>query len=267
MESLIFTPDSTRICTAVYSFWKVCRTGEFAINETIIPKGAVEIIFNLGSNPIHAEVNQHPVTVPKCFIQAYSTSPIYLCLSANQTFFGVTLKPLVVKHIFNFPPSICANHVFDLTVCDHSIYSLWHQLGELNNFHEQIASFTEWLCKRLPQPSPLEIAFNDFLNNDNYTGLSVKQLADQLCYSTRQLSRKLIELTGMNAENILLYKKYLQAMHLIHTSELSLTEIAYNSNFFDQSHFIKTFKGYSCLTPHEYRKRKSETIGHIVVSA
>lgn len=56
-------------------------------------------------------------------------------------------------------------------------------------------------------------------------------------------------------------------MHLIHTSELSLTEIAYNSNFFDQSHFIKTFKGYSCLTPHEYRKRKSETIGHIVVSA
>ena len=62
--------------------------------------------------------------------------------------------------------------------------------------------------------------------------LSVTELANSLCYSPRQLSRKMTEATGMNTEEILLYKKYLHAVHLIHHTDLSLTKIAYQSQFF-----------------------------------
>jgi AraC-like DNA-binding protein len=67
----------------------------------------------------------------------------------------------------------------------------------------------------------------------------------------------------MNTEEILLYKKYLHAVHLMHTTNLSLTEIAYRSRFSDQSHFIKTFKTYTNMTPGAYNRAKSAMKGHI----
>ena len=93
--------------------------------------------------------------------------------------------------------------------------------------------------------------------------LSVKDLANSVCYSPRQLSRKMAEATGMNTEEILLYKKYLHAMHLIHHTDLSLTKIAYQSNFSDQSHFIKSFKTFTNMTPGDYKKSKGYVKGHI----
>ena len=81
-------------------------------------------------------------------------------------------------------------------------------------------------------------------------------------YSPRQLSRKLTEATGMNTEEILLYKKYLHALDLIHQSDLSLTQIAYQSQFSDQSHFIRSFKTYSGMTPGVYKASKGFMKGH-----
>ncbi len=104
---------------------------------------------------------------------------------------------------------------------------------------------------------------NNFLYAINPQPVSVTQLASTLCYSSRHLSRKLFEATGMNAEEVLLYKKYLHAVDLMHRGELSLTEIAHQSHFADQSHFIRTFKTYTGLTPGAYKRNRSEVKGHL----
>jgi AraC-like DNA-binding protein len=62
---------------------------------------------------------------------------------------------------------------------------------------------------------------------------------------------------------LLLYKKFLLSDHLVHYSNISLTQIAYSSRFADQSHFIKTFKRYAHITPSEYRKFKTHLESHI----
>ena len=71
------------------------------------------------------------------------------------------------------------------------------------------------------------------------------------------------EATGMNTEEILLYKKYLHSVHLIHHTDLSLTKIGYESNFSDQSHFIRSFKNYTNMTPGDYKNSKSFVKGHV----
>ena len=105
---------------------------------------------------------------------------------------------------------------------------------------------------------------NHFLYSINQHDLSVKELANSICYSPRHLSRKILEVTGMNTEELLLYKKYLHAVHLIHHTDLLLTEIAYQSNFADQSHFIKAFKTFAQRTPSEYNRSKGYVKGHIL---
>lgn len=68
----------------------------------------------------------------------------------------------------------------------------------------------------------------------------------------------------MNTEQVMLYKKYLQSVHHLHTTESPLTEIGNNCNFYDQSHFIKTFRHFTLLTPKEYNKSKGRIKGHII---
>ena len=128
-------------------------------------------------------------------------------------------------------------------------------------FSERVRTVSDWLKKRLSYLTPRERAFNGLLHTG--TVKSVKELSDWLCYSPRQLSRKFYELTGMNTEQTLLYKKYLSAIQLIHTSGSTLTDIGLSCNFADQSHFIKTFKSFTGLTPKEYKINKSHIPGHI----
>jgi AraC-like DNA-binding protein len=188
---------------------------------------------------------------------------VQIQLPKQQKFFGVQLRPLAVKKLFGIPACEFSNMVVDLTLLDAGFHSLWHQLAEQKSFDESVNVFSNWMEQKLPDLQPREKMVNDFLQTVDRHDLSVTELASSLCYSPRQLSRKMTEATGMNTEEILLYKKYLHAVHLIHHTDLSLTKIAYQSNFSDQSHFIKSFKSYTNRTPGEYKVSKSYVKGHI----
>lgn len=264
MQTNFTIPQCPSVREIVNAFWQVDRQNNLLLKETIIPKGIVEIIFNFESTELYAQINGPSLTIPKGFIQGFHTHPVQQQLTGRQVFFGVVLNPAAVKHIFHFHPSEFTNCVIDLTLVDPTLLALWHRLGEQKTFTERVNIFTEWLMQRLPRLTEREQAFNNFLNEHGNTALSVKDVAGLFYYSSKQLSRKLRELTGMNTEQTLLYKKYLQAIHLMHYSPLSLTQIAYACHFSDQAHFIKTFRSLAMLTPKEYRYRKSDIKGHVL---
>jgi AraC-like DNA-binding protein len=263
MQNHFAIPQSL-VKDTVCAFWQTHRQNNPPTNETIIPKGVVEFIFSFETPQFIARISNQTFNLPRCFVRGFNTIPIQLHLTGRQTYFGVVLYPAAAKHILKTQPVEFFNCCIDLTLVDASFHSLWNCLAEQRNFDDRVMVFTGWLISRLPSLTNREQAFNSFLHNPITTPLSVPQLAKQFCYSSKQLSRKVYELTGMNTEQILLYKKYLHAVHLMHTSQLSLTEIAYSCHFSDQSHFIKTFKTLSHLTPNEYRQWKSSVPGHIL---
>jgi len=232
--------------------------------ELIIPKGVVEIIFNLNDqSPILSQIGNREYCVSDCFINGFNTVPIRLQPPEQQVFFGVQFQPLAVKEIFGTPAREFSNTLVDVTLVDSTFRSLWHQLAEQTSFKARVSVFLRWLERRFPPCQPRESLMNNFLGGALQQDLTVTALASSLCYSPRHLSRKIIEATGMNTEEMLLYKKYLHAVHLIHHSGLTLTEIAYECHFSDQSHFIKSFRAYTGMTPGEYRRIKSDSPGHV----
>jgi AraC-like DNA-binding protein len=247
----------------IHSVWQVDQFTSFE-KEYIIPKGRVEIIFNFSDcSPILAQLDSTKYHLPNCFINGFNTAPIQVRLPKQQIFFGVLFQPLAIRKIFGSPAGEFSNITVDLTLLNSTFNSLWHQLAEQENFNNRVSAFLGWLRKNFIEWQPQEQLINSFLYAADQHALSVKELANSLCYSTRHLSRKIFEATGMNTEEILLYKKYLHAVHLIHHTNLSLTAIAYQSQFSDQSHFIKAFKAYTKMTPGEYKETKSYVKGHV----
>ena len=261
MNSNFYIPETELIKEVIQSLWQIEGVTGFR-NEHILPKGIVEIIFNFScGSPTVAYLGKKQYHLPRCFINGFNTEPVQIQLPEQQEFFGVQLRPLAVKKLLGIPACEFFNSVVDLTLIDASFQSLWQQLAEQKNFNDRVALIFNWMA--LPDWQPRENMVNNFLLNVGQHDLTVTELAHSLCYSPRQLSRKMAEATGMNTEEILLYKKYLHAVHLIHHTDLSLTKIAYQSSFSDQSHFNKSFKNYTNMTPGEYKNSKSFVKGHV----
>jgi AraC-like DNA-binding protein len=245
------------------SFWQVDRRCAIQ-QEIIVPKGTLEIIFNLGEEPgVKATVGGKSLSLPRCFISGYHTSSIRMLIPGRQYFFGIYLHTTAVNRILRINAADFANKCLDLTLVDDSINLLWHQLGASSSFPDKVSIISHWLMQRAPQLTARERLLDAFLHDSHISNASVSQLAGTLCYSSRQLSRKLLALTGMNAEQVLLYKKYLHSLELIHSSPESLVSIGYQAGFSDQSHFIKTFKTFAGMRPGEYRVSRSAITGHI----
>ena len=263
LQHHFYIPQEAVLRNVINSIWQVDYVTSHD-KEHIIPKGIVEIIFNFSScSPIVAQVDSSNYQLPNCFINGFNKNPIQLQLPKHQVFFGILFQPLAVRKIFGSPASEFSDITVDLTLLDPGFCSLWHQLAEQKNFDDRVSVFLAWVKTKLIEWQPQEQLLNNFLYSVNQHDLSVRDLANSICYSPRHLSRKIFEATGMNTEEILLYKKYLHALHLIHHTDLPLTAIAYQSQFSDQSHFIKSFKAYTKMTPGEYKRSKSAVKGHL----
>jgi len=247
----------------IHSIWQTSGFTPF-LNEHIIPKGIIEVIFNFSSgSPMLAHMGERQYHLSRSFINGFNTAPVQLQLPEQQMFLGIQLQPLAVKKILGIPAGEFSDMIVDLALLDSSFHSLWHQLADQNHFDNRVSVLSGWIEKKVRDWQPQEKLINHFLSATDRHDVSVTELARSLCYSPRQLSRKMAEATGMNTEEILLYKKYLHAVHLIHHTDLSLTQIAYKSHFSDQSHFIKSFKTYTRMTPGEYKTAKGHMKGHI----
>ncbi len=99
----------------------------------------------------------------------------------------------------------------------------------------------------------LQLAEENFMKN-----ISVDQYAQMLAVTPGHLTQVVRELTGRTSNEILHAKQILEAKRLLAHTSLSVTQIAEQMNFDDQSYFTKFFKKSAGCTPVQFRRRDAE---------
>lgn len=89
--------------------------------------------------------------------------------------------------------------------------------------------------------------------------LTVAEIATQLGMSRRTLERYFQKKTGMSPQGYRTQCRIARARDLLRHSQRSLAEVAGECGFHDQSHFTRTFRQETDLTPGAWRKRYRET--------
>jgi len=88
---------------------------------------------------------------------------------------------------------------------------------------------------------------------ENYAfPLTLEELAGSVGMSRKYFCRFFREMTHQTAFEYLNYYRIERACYQLTTTDLSVTEVAYNCGFNDLSYFIKTFKKYKETTPKQY---------------
>ena len=83
--------------------------------------------------------------------------------------------------------------------------------------------------------------------------LSVERIGDEIGLSRVQLYRKVKALTGLSPVEILRKARLTRARHLLQTSEMSVSEVAYAVGFSTPSYFSKCYKEEFDLQPTQER--------------
>jgi two-component system, response regulator YesN len=89
----------------------------------------------------------------------------------------------------------------------------------------------------------------------NYTEpVALEEIAAAAGLSTFRIAHLLKEATGKTALQNVHYLRIQEARRLLETSDMSCTDVAYETGFGDQSYFIKQFRKWMGITPARYRK-------------
>ena len=97
----------------------------------------------------------------------------------------------------------------------------------------------------------------DIINiiNENLSkeDLCVQDLADELALSRSKLYRKIKELTGKSANEMIRKMRLEKSKELLEITDMTIGEICYKVGFSSPSYYTKRFKEYTGLIPKEYR--------------
>lgn len=139
---------------------------------------------------------------------------------------------------------------YELTVFGEIYHFLGYIYAKHLYFHETEAPQTRKDFKRIRQlKSVLE-----HIENNYTTPVTLEDMADIAHMSPKYFCRFFSEMTRQRPMDYLNRYRIERASFELSSTDVSVTEIAYNCGFNDLSYFIKTFKKYKGVTPGQYKK-------------
>ncbi len=239
-------------------------------NYTILPSGKVELIFPLYRN---AEItakkiltHENPINNHSCFLSGLHTKPLKVTFDRFHTF-GIQMKPVAVKALFGLPLCKIVDYYIEGDVVFDTISIMEDKLHSINSFSDRAQWFENFILKKINETADLHTAINLDRAIKKYLvkkqNGSSKTIENLLGYSRTQTFRLFNDWFGISAHSYQKLLQFIRTVEALHNRNGKLTDIGYNYGYYDQSHFIHTFKEFADMTPGEYRKQMSLIPGQI----
>lgn len=256
MNGKIFTPNEN-LKEFVMCYWVL----EFPREETpqmntIIPDGTMKLIFHYGDLYWHHPPNGNSFLQPRCFLIGQLTRPYVVEPDGDTGTFVVRFHPNGFSPFASIP-------VKEMENTPVSLEQLYGKEGQelassILNAHttdERISIIEEFLFKRLTDSKTIDKVVKstiDIILTLNGQ-ISVTELSKKNHIHRRQLARKFSSVIGLSPKQLSKTIRLQAALKTLSTQEKSkLTDLAYDNEFYDQSHFIKDFREFTGLSPKEF---------------
>ena len=186
-------------------------------------------------------------------------------ISEKFGIFGVYLYPFAIPALFGVPAAELSNQMPDLTTFLGKAGAELEERVMLATDHAgRIHIVSEYLRKcirsrEVHEPAVFSVISSVIQSN----GLAkIPDLAAQSFLSTRQFERKFLAFSGFSPKLFNRIIRFHSALNEYGNKEKSLTEIAYECGYYDQSHFIHDFKAFSGQHPKTYFSGNAEGMGY-----
>ncbi|WP_313998620.1 AraC family transcriptional regulator [Xanthocytophaga flava] len=198
-----------------------------------------------------------PVTIHNSqfrnFLIGIQTEPLPMKWEKGKGVF-VRFSPYGMSRFTTIQMDKFANTIIESdSVWGNKANELNHCLLSHTNLKENISLIEDFLIARVRKPSDIEQAIFDMVDAwDLNDDLSITELKQTIPLSNRQLERKFKQLIGVNIQSYRRISRFQKAFKQMQFEYNTLTDVGYNSGYFDQSHFSRDFKFFTNYRPNHF---------------
>lgn len=230
---------------------------DIEFEDTVFPSGDMEMIFNLGHGIWESSVEDKFIKTPKIELWGQITKPLAIRSKGRHTMLGIKFFTHSAAYFFD-EIGVFNDNISDAAdIIGGSLRSLYAQLLETADAKKRIELIEAFLVKRLMANEKKAFRIDKVAHiltsikkdpAENNLGL----IASKHGITPRYLHKLIYQNTGLSPTSFNKINRFQFSLKLITRNDQPLTSIAYNSGYFDQSHFIRDFKSFTGLTPSAY---------------
>lgn len=256
MDHHIFKPQQD-LAEWVQCYWTLESSFENTpLKNTIIPDGTMKLIFHYGDTYKHHPSDQESITLPKCFLIGQLTRPYVVEPMGVTGSFVVRFQPNGFLPFANIPIKEIQNTAVPLDkLFGKEGVEIGESILQAQTTAQRIHLIETFLLQRLTDKSTIDNIVKSTVDTILHANqnISVNELSKQNNINRRQLTRKFSSTIGLSPKQLSKTVRIQNALKTLLTEEVtSLTDLAYENEYYDQAHFIKDFKEFTGLTPKEF---------------
>jgi AraC-like DNA-binding protein len=206
-----------------------------------------------GRPALGSMVQGHPVGnggCPTSFVYGKRTRPSQTFARGPFGLAGVVFKPQGLSTLLNTHPtqfndgSVALNELASENIGD--------QLLDARSHHERVARLSEFLRAHIDKSGSEDLLVTESLRliRREIRSIRVPQLLKWLNVSERQFERRFVRAVGVSPHHYIRIVRFREAVRLMKANQFErLSDVAYDLQYVDQSHFIKDVKAFSGYTP------------------
>lgn len=245
------------LATLVKCYWTLESPKEKTPKKnTIVPDGCMKLIFHYGDPYKNYPEDEKSVILPRCLLIGQLTRPYIVEPTGETGTFFVCFHPNGFMPFATFPIKEMENTAIPLEkLFGKDGSEIEQQILNASTTSERISLIETFLFNRLTNTETVDQIVKSTVETilTAKGQLSVNELSKQNNVNRRQLVRKFSSTIGLSPKQLSKTIRLQATLKVLLTEEISsLTDVAYQNEYFDQAHFIKDFKEFTGLTPKEF---------------
>lgn len=219
----------------------------------VLPDTCVEMFVNYGPHPV-ARITAADTTEEKgSFITSRMSRYMDVQMHAGSGCIAICFHPGMAYRFFPVGMAEVSNQVCDLALLwKQHAHEMAGRMAEAADNTARVETIQTMLQHALARNGNEDPRMQHCLAQVRfYKGrLRVKALAEKASVSQRQLARRFNDCVGLSPKEFTRMSRFIHALELMKgQQELTLTQVACDSGYYDQSHFIHDCREYAGLSP------------------
>jgi hypothetical protein len=236
--------------------------------QRILPDGCIEMCFILGDDIKRYTSQTDFILQPRAMILGQTIKPFYIEPTGFVKTFAVRFYPYGLMNFISEPISNLVDkessihRLFETEIA----YNLEQNIIKAKNTEQRIRIIEKFLLDRLNDEQGINRIIKNTVDVLASTSgcASIHSILKNDISKRRQLERKFKKQIGVSPKQLgKMIRLQVSLKMLLDQKSKNLTDIAYKSNYFDQSHFIKDFKEFTGITPKEFLKSENMVLSKL----